>query len=192
MNGFWNRIAFAFRAFFSILFKGRLAGDIIDAALRARDEVPASEPAGMVPHAPAPAGASPPAPAPGDAPDRAVQILALLQRDGRLVDFLMEDLSAYPDAQVGAAVRDVHSNCRQALARYVTVESILDGQEGGPITVSDRVDPAEVRLVGNVAGGPPFHGTLLHRGWRVAHVALPPLGEGSLRTVVAQAEVEVA
>ena len=119
-------------------------------------------------------------------------MLALLQRDGRLVDFLMEDLSGYPDEQVGAAVRDIHSNCRRALARYVTVESILDGQEGGPVTVSDGLDPAEVRLVGNVAGRPPFQGTLLHKGWRVTHVSLPPLGEGAGRAVVAQAEVEVS
>ncbi len=192
MTGFWTRIAFAFRAFFSILFKGRLADDIIEAALRRRDEVPASEAPGLVSTGPLPAGISPPAPARPDSPDRAVQMLALLQRDGRLVDFLMEDLSGYPDEQVGAAVRDIHSNCRRALARYVTVESILDGQEGGPVTVSDGLDPAEVRLVGNVAGRPPFQGTLLHKGWRVTHVSLPPLGEGAGRAVVAQAEVEVS
>ncbi|MFB3855123.1 MAG: DUF2760 domain-containing protein [Vicinamibacterales bacterium] len=190
MNGFWTRTRLAFRAFFSILFRGSLADEIVAAAIAAREargEPSSQHPA--VSHATVQtAGPAPPGEA---APDRAVQMLALLQRDGRLVDFLMEDLSGYSDAQVGAAARDVHGRCRQTLARYVTVESVVEGQEGETITVQARPDPAAVRLIGNVAGQPPFRGTLLHKGWRAVHVALPPLVEGSGRTIVAQAEVEV-
>jgi len=44
-----------------------------------------------------------------------VQILSVLQRDARLVDFLMEDLSGDADEQVGAAVRDVQVQSRDSL-----------------------------------------------------------------------------
>jgi hypothetical protein len=104
----------------------------------------------------------------------------------------MEDVAAYKDAQVGAAVRDVHAGCRQVLDRYVALEPILDGPEGEPISVVQDFNPAAVRLVGNVTGRPPFTGRLLHRGWRVSRVQLPPLGDATARTIVAQAEVEVA
>ncbi len=170
MDGVWTRVKLACAAFFTILFKGRLP-----AALQ---------------HS-APAAATPPAGVVADTADRAVQLLALLQRDGRLVDFLMEDVAAYTDAQIGSAVRDVHAGCRRALDRYVTLEPILDGREGETTTVA-QVNPAAIRLVGNVAGQPPFRGTLLHRGWRTTRVQLPPLGVDSTRSVVAQAEVEVA
>jgi hypothetical protein len=175
INGVWTRIKLAFAAWFTILFKGRL-------------------PARLQVLPPGPAAAREPAAAAvaehGD--DRAVQILALLQRDGRLVDFLMEDVAAYKDAQIGAAVRDVHAGCRQVLDRYVALESILDGPEGEPISVVQDFNPAAVRLVGNVTGRPPFTGRLLHRGWRASRVQLPPLGDATARAIVAQAEVEVA
>lgn len=128
----------------------------------------------------------------GDPSDRAIQLLALLQRDGRLVDFLMEDLATYSDAQIGAAVRDVHAACRGALTRYIALEPILAGTEGQPTSVATDVDPAAVRLVGNVTGSPPFPGTLVHRGWRATRIDLPPLSTLAGRRIVAQAEVEVA
>jgi hypothetical protein len=121
-----------------------------------------------------------------------VQVLALLQRDGRLVDFLMEDLGGYDDAQIGAAVRDVHAGCRRALDRHVTLASILAGQEGEAVTLESSIDPSTVHLVGNVTARPPFSGRLLHRGWRVERMTLPPLGDPHGRAVVAQAEIEVA
>ena len=170
MGGVWDRIKLACVAFFSILFQGKL-------------------PAGVHDLDPRPA---PPAVAPGGHSERAVQILALLQRDGRLVDFVMEDVAAYDDAQIGAAVRDVHAGCRRVLERYVTLESVLTGREGEAITVGTAIDPAAVHLVGNVTAGPPFRGTLLHRGWRVGRIELPPLGDPTARTIVAQAEIEVA
>ena len=174
MDGLWTRVKLAFAAFFTILFKGRLP-----AALQRSTQMPAPV-----------AAAAPPAPV--DTPDRAVQILALLQRDGRLIDFLMEDLAAYSDAQIGTSVRDVHAGCRRVLDHYVALESILDGREGEQTVIAVQPDAAAVRLVGNVTGQPPFRGTLLHRGWRTARIELPPLGTQGGRTIVAQAEVEVA
>ena len=174
MNGLWTRVKLAFAAFFTILFKGRLP-----AALQT-----------SVPTATATAAAASSAPA--DPPDRAIQMLALLQRDGRLVDFLMEDLAGYSDAQIGAAVRDVHDGCRRALDRYLTLEAILEGREGEEAVVAPDLDAAAIRLVGNVTGRPPFRGTLLHRGWRTSRVELPPLGADAGRRVIAQAELEVA
>jgi len=171
MDGVWTRVKLAFAAFFTILFKGQLP-----AALE---------------HPRATAAPAPTVAVVGDTFDRAVQLLALLQRDGRLVDFLMEDVATYSDAQIGSAVRDVHGGCRRALDRYLTLEPILDGREGEATTIA-QVNPAAIRLVGNVTGQPPFRGTLLHRGWRTTRVDLPPLGPDSTRSVVAQAEIEVA
>jgi len=120
-----------------------------------------------------------------------VQILALLQRDARLLDFLMEDIAAYPDAQVGAAVREVHANARKSLAQYVEVEPILDGAEDQAVTLP-TVDPDQVKVVGRVTSALPLRGTLRHRGWRSARVALPGLPPESARQIIAPAEIEVA
>jgi Domain of unknown function (DUF2760) len=170
MDGVWTRVKLAVAAFFTILFKGTLPAPLRHGATTA----------------PAPT-----VPVVADTVDRAVQLLALLQRDGRLVDFLMEDVAAYSDTQIGSAVRDVHAGCRRALDRYITLEPILEGREGDATTIA-QVNPAAVRLLGNVTGQPPFRGTLLHPGWRTTRVDLPPLGVDATRTVVAQAEVEVA
>jgi hypothetical protein len=102
----------------------------------------------------------------------------------------MEDIAAYSDDQVGAAVRAVHEGCRQALERYVAFEPILASNEGDSVTVQSGFDPAAIKLVGNV-GAAPVRGTLNHRGWRASEVKLPPLPEQSGRAVVAPAEVEI-
>jgi hypothetical protein len=172
MGGVWSRLKLAVTAFFTILFQGRLP-----AALQ-----------GTRPAEPVATAAAPPV---DEQSDRAIQMLALLQRDGRLIDFLMEDLGPYSDAQIGAAVRDVHAGCRGALTRYVTLEPILSGKEGDQTSVTQNLDPAAVRLVGNVTGRPPFPGTLLHRGWCATRMELPPLGAPAGRRIVAQAEIEV-
>jgi hypothetical protein len=191
MPAFGARIAYAFRCFFSLLFTGTIAPDILRAL-----GVTRGGGASATPPRPAPSGtvareAAPIAAAPlEDAGERAVQLLFLLQRDGRLVDFLQEDLSGYSDAQVGSAVRDVHAHCRQALQRYLPVEPVLADEEGARTTIGGAIDPASVRLVGNVGrqGG---RGTVRHRGWRVGRIELPPLPDASARLVVAPAEVEV-
>lgn len=185
MPSFGTRVSYAFRCFFAILFRGAIAPDLL-AAMRAAPSARAPAPA---------AGAAPaaaPAPAREDPGERAVQLLAILQRDGRLVDFLREDLAAYTDTQVGAAVRDVHANCRQVLERYLPVESVLADEEGRIAVISAPVDPASMRLVGNVGQQATYRGTVRHRGWRVGRIALPPLPAVEARLIVAPAEVEVS
>ena len=171
-----KRWKYAFRAFFSLIFHGRIADDIL---------------ADFAPPAAAPAAPAPAVPPPVESSDRAAQLLAILQRDGRLVDFLMEDLTPYQDAQVGAAVRDVHRGCREALDKYASLAPVLDLEEGSTVNVDGDNEPARIKVVGNVAGAPPYRGILRHRGWEVARLALPPL-PATGRTVVAPAEVEVA
>jgi hypothetical protein len=188
MNGFLERAAFAFRCFFSILFHAEIPSDIAQKLVKPRRPVP---PAATV------AVPSVSRLKPGERPAseefaRAVQMLSLLQRDGRLIDFLAEDISAYPDAQIGAAVRTIHDTCQQVLDHYLKLEPILDSAEDEPVTVPAGFDPAAIKLIGSVAGGPPVRGVLRHKGWRVNEVNLPPLPEGAGRMVVAPAEVELS
>lgn len=188
MIGFWERVAFAFRCFFSILLHADIPDDIAHKL---------AEPAAPVPPAPPVAAPSasrlkPAEPPPVDTFDRAVQMLALLQRDGRLIDFLAENISPYPDEQLGAAVRSIHESCRQVLDRYVKLEPVLNSAEDQPVTVPAGFDPAAIKLIGNVAGEPPVRGLLRHKGWRVKEVNLPSLPQGAGRMVLAPAEVELS
>lgn len=122
-----------------------------------------------------------------------LRILAVLQRDGRLVDFLLEDIDAYGDAQVGAAARDIHRGCRKAIREYLTIEPVLPNKEEDPVSVPAGFDPAAIRLMGNVAGSPPFRGVLKHHGWRVKSSQLPVIpGARDDTAVLAPAEVEIA
>jgi Domain of unknown function (DUF2760). len=187
MNGFWKRVAVAFQCFFSILFHGDIPNDIVQKWVK---------PASKVPQTPAAQG-SVSRPKEMERPaseefDRAVQMLALLQRDGRLVDFLTENISPYPDAQLGAAVRTIHEACRKVLEHYVKLEPILNSEEDQPVTVQGGFDTAAIKLLGNVKGEPPIRGVLRHKGWHVKEVNLPPLPQGSGRMVIAPAEVELS
>ena len=123
--------------------------------------------------------------------DPAVALLALLQREGRLVDFLREDIAAYPDAQVGAAVRAIHTSCRKVLDEHLALEPVRSEEEGARVLVERDFDASAIRLTGNVSGKPPFRGILRHRGWRTRRVELPadPLGQDP--SIVAPAEVEI-
>ena len=132
------------------------------------------------------------APPPKPATDAAVQFLGLLQRDGRLVDFLREDIQPYDDAQIGAAVRTIHEGCRQILFEHMTLEPVLSGNEGDEVTVPADFDPSAIRLTGNVSGEPPFRGTLRHAGWRAKQVKLPAQPAGQDAKIVAPAEVEIS
>lgn len=145
---------------------------------------------------PAPKPEPKPEPKPAEfvvAPETAaIQMLSILQRKGRLIDFLQEDLSAFDDAQIGAAVRNIHDGSRKALAEHVELAPVYDQPEGSQITVESGFDAYAVRLSGNVAGDPPFTGTLRHRGWRVASINLPEQAKDQTGSkVVAAAEVEV-
>jgi hypothetical protein len=128
------------------------------------------------------------APKPSGAP---VRLLALLQREGRLIDFLLEDIQAYSDAQVGAAVRDIHRQCHAALKEHLVLQPVLPQSEGETVEVTPGFDPSAVRLIGNVTGQPPFRGTLQHHGWRVKEIKLTPAPEGQDELVLMPAEVEL-
>ena len=117
-------------------------------------------------------------------------LLGLLQEQGRLVDFLEEDLAPYPDDQIGGAVRAIHEGCRKALHAQFALEPVLRGAEGEDVTVDAGFDAAEVRLTGNVAGAPPFRGVLRHGGWRATSASLPER-QGLDPRVIAPAEVEI-
>jgi len=120
-----------------------------------------------------------------------LQILGLLQREGRLVDFLQEEIDQLDDDQIGAAVRAIHKGCRKVLAEHLKLEPIRSEKEGASLEVPEGFDPGEIRLIGNVKGSPPFSGVLKHHGWRVAEARLPSLPQGMDPRVLAPAEVEV-
>jgi hypothetical protein len=166
------RIGFAIKCFFKILANGDFAADV-ERVLR-------------------------PAPPPDPEVERRramrdqLQLVALLQRDGRLLDFLSEDLSDYSDEQIGAAVRDIHRDCRATLAKYLELRPVVDQEEESLVEVPRGFDPEKIQLTGNVAGEPPFRGKLSHRGWIAAAVRLPDRPEGGDPALVAPAVVEIA
>lgn len=124
-------------------------------------------------------------------PAPALRLLSLLQQEGRLIDFIQEDIDGYSDAQVGAAVRSIHSGCRKALQDRIELQRIFGAEDGSEVVVDKSFDPATVRLTGNVSGEPPFRGVLQHGGWRATKVALPESPGDVDPHVIAPAEVEI-
>ena len=182
--GFWRRLVYAFRCWFSILVHGRIPPDVLPQLIGSE--------ARQMPVGARSAAAEPKkAEAPPESTDRALQMLGLLQREGRLVDFLFEDISSYPDAQIGAAVRSVHGSCREAIEHYIKLAPIINSEEDQPVTLQAGFDAASIKLIGNVSSGQPVRGVLRHRGWQAVAVNLPSLSEGAGRKVIAPAEVEV-
>lgn len=182
---FTTRLWFAWICFFRVLFDGIFAAKIQQLEAGAAMEPPRLGPK-VERHVEAvvvPASAAPP---PADA---ALQLLSLLQREGRLVDFLEEDVASFSDADIGAAARVVHSGCRKALREHVQLEPVRAEEEGTRVTV--ETNPVEVKLTGNVQGKGPHTGTLRHRGWRAVEIKLPTVVSGHDAHVVAQAEVEL-
>jgi hypothetical protein len=175
-----NRIALAFRCFFALLFQGALSPELIsDLGLAPKPAKP------VAPEKPA----APPPPAFKPA-DGALQILGILQRDSRIIDFLMEDITSYEDDQVGAAVRAMQTAARDALVRYVSLSPVIDGVENTFVKPPSK-DPGLVKFVGNVPAGGADGGTLRHKGWRATSVSLPPLNPKQDTAVIAPAEIEV-
>jgi hypothetical protein len=121
-----------------------------------------------------------------------LRLLTLLQREGRLLDFLLEDVQACSNEQIGAGVRDIHGHCRKALQEHLVLVPVLPGEEQSAVEVPPGFDPSAIRLTGNVTGQPPFRGTLLHHGWRVKEIKLAKPAEGQDEFVVQPAEVELA
>ncbi|MCL2724490.1 MAG: DUF2760 domain-containing protein [Polyangiaceae bacterium] len=189
---FLTRLWFAWICFFRVLFNGVYARDVYDI----KQLPPAHEKERVLPEAapePAPVVTVQSAPIAPAAPpiDAALQLLALLQREGRLIDFLEEDVASFADSDIGAAARIVHAGCRKALRAHVTFEAVRAEQEGARVTLPPGFNAEEVKLTGNVQGTAPYTGTLQHRGWKVTAISLPTaVGEHDAR-IVAQAEVEL-
>ncbi|AKT43033.1 DUF2760 domain-containing protein [Chondromyces crocatus] len=132
--------------------------------------------------------AAPPGP---PSPEPALQLLALLQREGRLIDFLQQDIASFGDAEIGAAARVIHEGCRKALRDHATVSPVRSEDEGARITIASGYSPAEIKLSGNVGGSPPYTGVLTHRGWRADQIKLPVPVAGHDPHILAPAEVEL-
>lgn len=180
---FFRRIPLAFGAFF------RTFSDV-DYATRIDRLRQPEEQAPVPPQAPEPP--KPVAPVLKEtSPDAALQLLSLLQRDARLIDFTMEDLANYSDQEIGAAARVVHEGCRKVLSEHFTIVPVRDEVEGSSVTLHEGFDASAIRLTGNVVGKAPFHGSLTHRGWRAGEVRLPKLAEKHDASVIAPAEVEL-
>ena len=145
--------------------------------------------------APQPAVIAPPTPAPPKEETATAEIVAffaLLQEKGRLVDFLMEDLASYEDAEIGAAARVVHEGCKKVLQEHFSIHPISTVEEGAQVTVPAGFAPDEYRFVGKLSGEPPFTGKLLHKGWKTDSVKLPRLVDGRRLQAIAPAEIELA
>lgn len=121
----------------------------------------------------------------------ALLLLALLQREGRFVDFLQQDVTDFDDEQIGAAARVVHEGCRKALKSHLKVAPIRSEGEGDKVTLAEGYDVQANKLVGNVSGKPPYKGSVQHRGWRAEHLQLPSEVGDHDPSVLAQAEVEL-
>lgn len=171
---FFRRIGLAFSVLFSAERAARLQ-DVLAHDAHASGAAPAAEPPAIR----------------ETTPEAALQLLGLLQRDARFVDFVQEELAAYSDADIGAAARVVHEGCRKVLREHFSIAPVRAEPEGSRVTLAEGFDAAAVRLTGKVVGKPPFTGSLGHRGWRVTDARLPRLAEGHDARVIAQAEVEL-
>ena len=179
------RISLAFWTFFRILFNAPFSKKIEELYLRESKllEPPAAAEVKEI----APPPAAPPA-----TRSEALVFLALMQREGRLVDFLQESLETYTDAQIGAAVRDIHHDCSAVLEKVFGIQPLSDNPEGTAMTITPGFDPESYRLTGNVAGNPPYQGVLRHHGWLATRCDLPQWqGSDSAAKVIAPAEVEI-
>jgi Domain of unknown function (DUF2760) len=167
-----SKISLAFRCFFALLFGGKLTPELIEEL----GIKPKTAPSPVVPAV--------------RTSDGALQMLSILQRDARLLDFFLEDIAPYSDEQVGAAARSMHGPAKETIERYVKLAPVVDGVEGTYVKAPSK-DAAQVKFLGNVPAAPPEGGTLRHRGWRAASVALPPVNPRQDLTILAPAEIEV-
>jgi hypothetical protein len=201
---FLSRIAIAIGSFFAILGNGRLAADVTrlragealaaDVAPREiRVEVPVEKIVEVRVEVPVETIVEKTVELRVEVPTdtAALQLLGLLQREARFVDFIQEDVAPYTDAEIGAAARVVHAGCRKVLGEHFTIAPVRPEAEGARITLPGGFDAAAVRLTGHVVGQAPFTGTLGHRGWQVTQVQLPQLTDPQAAKVLAQAEVEL-
>jgi hypothetical protein len=197
---FFARLWLAFLCFWRVLVSRPFAQAVLPAS-RAYDEGSLAQlPAGRESRAALPSSAPPPAAAKPAAPVRlpperehasGLAVLGMLQREGRLIDFLQESVAAYSDAEVGAAARTVHEGCRKVVQQYLALEPVLKESEGERVSVPAGFDAQRIRLTGNVAGQPPYAGSLKHHGWVTTAVRFPELSPSLDARVLAPAEVEL-
>jgi hypothetical protein len=133
----------------------------------------------------------PPPPAPPKPSGTPLRMLALLQAEARLVDFLLEDIQGASDVQIGQAVREVHRKAAAALKQHAVIEPVLPGNENDTVSVPKGFDPSAIRVVGNVTGEPPFTGQIQHPGWRVKELKLAAPPSGADEFVLQPAEVQI-
>ena len=193
---FYQRIWFAWVCLLRVLFDGRFAARAYAAFEGAPELAAPPAPEALPPPAEKKEEAAPepvPEPARPEVPDStpAMQLLALLQREGRLIDFLEQDITSFPDAEIAAAARIVHEGCRKALRSHAKLEPVRQEEEGTRVVLEAGFNPMEVKLSGNVQGDPPHRGTLQHRGWRITELTLPEPAAGYDPSIVAPAEVEL-
>lgn len=185
--GLFARIWLGWIVCFRLLFDGALAARVRDVV----NGLPAHAPEAPAPERlPAPAKPAPAEPPKHD-PSPALHLLALLQREGRFVDFLQEDVASLSDEQVGAAARMVQAGCKKALAGAVRFEPVRSEEEGAALTIEAGFDATRIRLTGNVVGSAPYRGRLAHHGWRAVDVKWPAPPTAMDPTIVAPAEVEI-
>ena len=182
-----GRVSTAFRAFFRSLFDAKTASRVEESL---RDVLAPSVDTPVRPtlsvEAPRPVERK-------SLQSDAITLLATLQREARLVDFLKEDLSSYSDEQVGAAVREIHRESASVLDRFFSIQSVLNEEEGAAVNVPAGFDAGRYRLTGKLTGQAPFRGTLRHHGWEATRCELPAFsGSESAAKTIAPAEVEVA
>lgn len=192
------RVGLAFRAFFAVLGNSETAARV-GRALTGETAVPAitaakpaAEPAktAVDRSADSPTLVSKSVAKPASDRSDALTLLATLQREARLVDFLQESLNDYSDSDIGAAVRNIHRDSAAVLRRLFDLQPVLPNAEGDTVAVDN--DMHRFRLVGNVTGQPPYRGTLVHHGWVAQQCAMPEWkGSVTAAMVIAPAEVEV-
>jgi hypothetical protein len=181
MRDFFGRVFLAFRVFFDTLFCASVAERVKGIFA----------PAGAPLPTPAPQPKQPPAAKP-PARREALTLLAALQREARLVDFVQESLTGYSDAQIGAVARDVHRDCAALLERLFALRPAVEQAEGAEVEIGAGFDPNRWRLTGNVTGEPPFRGRLVHPGWEATICEVPTWsGDPAAARIVAPAEVEL-
>ena len=184
---FFERLALALR----ILFSGKLARRAL-AGLEGASPAALAEVRPERPALPMTAPVTAPVTAPTATPDAsALELLAMLQREGRLIDFVEQDIDAFGDADVGAAARAVHAGCRKGLRGCCKLAPVRAEAEEARVVIEEGYDPVAIKLTGNLSGKPPYQGTLKHAGWRIDELALPKPLAGHDARVVAPAEVEL-
>jgi hypothetical protein len=191
--GFFGRIGMFFVLPWKILFNGTFAQRVKQLGVGDSAEVlqDASRPNATDVDAATTEPQQEAAPTVTQSQDAALQLLRLLQREGRLIDFLHEEIKGFTDAEIGSASRTVHEGCRKVILQYFDFLPVRTEEEDSKLTVEKGFAAQEIRLTGHVSGEAPFQGILAHSGWRVSEVKLPERNSEQDFSIVAPAEVEI-